>query len=105
MSSQKEAINTRISVERLDNCMSFVGIDTSIQPHVGDRGHSLFEEVVLDDVEHELHLTEDEASVLWRCSTGHPIYVCFLLYIYADSTVVEQLPRRKSECDHNKRER
>lgn len=61
---EKQAVDTGVGVERLDNGMALLRIRTSIQAHVRDRRHVLLEQVGLDDVDHLLHLTEDEDAVL-----------------------------------------
>ena len=61
---EKKDVDTGVRVEGLDDSVSFGRIRRTIHPHVGDRRHVGSEEVVLDDVEHRLELTEDEDSML-----------------------------------------
>lgn len=64
MCRQQEAVDTRVRVERLHDRVALLGVRPAIEPHVRHRGHVLLEEVRLDDVEHLLHLAEDEHAVL-----------------------------------------
>ena len=48
--------------------MALVRIRASVEPHVGHGRHVLLEEIRLDDVQHLLHLTEDEHAVLRECA-------------------------------------
>lgn len=64
MGSEKQTIDTRVGVEGLNNGMPFVGIGGTIKSHIGHRWHMLPEEIILNDVDHLLHLTEDQDSML-----------------------------------------
>ena len=64
MRREQEAIDTGIRVEGLDYRMTLVGVSGAVETHVRDRGHVLLEQVRLDDIEHLLHLAEDEHTVL-----------------------------------------
>ena len=64
MGSEKQAVDTWVGVERLDDRVSLVRIRAPIQAHVRDRRHVLLEQVGLDYIDHLLHLAEDENAVL-----------------------------------------
>jgi hypothetical protein len=64
VSGEKQTIDTWVRVERLDHSMTLAGVSTTIKPHVRDGGHMFVEEVRLDDIEHLLHLAEDQDAVL-----------------------------------------
>lgn len=70
MGRQKQTINAWVRVEGLHDSMSLLRVGTSVQAHVRDRRHVVFEEVGLDDVDHLLHLTEDEHAMLRESTAG-----------------------------------
>ena len=64
MCGEKQAVDARVRVERLHDRMPLVRVRRAVEAHVRHRGHVLLEEVALDDVEHLLHLAEDQHTVL-----------------------------------------
>lgn len=67
---KEETVNTGVRVERLHYGMSLIGVCLSVQAHIGHRRHVRFEKIVFDDVQHLLHLTEDQDSMLTERSGG-----------------------------------
>lgn len=61
---QQEAVDTWVRVERLNDRVALLGVRPAVEPHVRHRRHMLLEEVRLDNVEHLLHLAEDEHAML-----------------------------------------
>ena len=70
MRREQEAIDTGIRVEGLDYRMTLVGVSGAVETHVRDRGHVLLEQVRLDNIEHLLHLAEDEHAMLREGARG-----------------------------------
>lgn len=68
MGSEQQAVDARVGVERLDYGMTFARISLTIKPHICYGRHVLFEQVCFDDVEHLLHLTENEDAMLRKRS-------------------------------------
>jgi hypothetical protein len=64
---QEKAVDGRVGVECLTDGVALRDVGRAVEPHVRDGRHELAEEVVLDDVEHHLLLTEDEGAMLRNC--------------------------------------
>lgn len=61
---EQQTVDAGIRIERLHDGMSFVGLGSTVQAHVRNGRHMLFEEVTFNDIQHLLHLTEDKTTVL-----------------------------------------
>ena len=61
---EEQTIDTRIRVERLHDCVPLARVRTTVETHVRHGRHVRSEEVRLDDVQHLLHLAEDQHAVL-----------------------------------------
>ena len=64
MRREQEAVDARVRVERLHDRVSLVRVRRAVETHVRHRRHVLLEQVRLDDVQHLLHLAEDQHPVL-----------------------------------------
>lgn len=70
MGSEQQAVNARVRVERLNYGMTFARISLAVKPHICYGWHVLLEQISFDDVEHLLHLTENENAMLRKRSAG-----------------------------------
>jgi hypothetical protein len=94
---QQQDIIRRVRVELVDNVLALLGWNTTVQPHKLHTRQQLLKNVVLDHVEHLLHLTEDERTVL-RDGFGKIAVSCHRLVSShvrrTDATIHQQILQR-----------
>lgn len=61
---QQQAVDTGVRIERLHDSVTLGGVGTAVQTHIGDGRHMWLEQILLDNVQHLLHLTEDKDTML-----------------------------------------
>lgn len=70
MSSQQQAVDTWISIEGLNDRVPLARLSSSVEAHIRDGRHMRLEQIGLNDIQHLLHLTKDEDTMVGKGRTG-----------------------------------
>lgn len=85
---QQQDIVARVCVELIHDILPFVCFDAAVQSQVLDAREQFAEDVVLNNVEHFLHLAENESAVLGDVVCFWSKFAC--AGIFAADTAVDK---------------
>lgn len=91
---QEQAVDGRVRVEGLAHGVTFRDIGSTVQAHIGHVRHHFAQQVMLDNVEHSLLLTEDQSPVLRESAVRFGSVGAGGRIGSADTTVEEDLSAR-----------
>jgi hypothetical protein len=89
---EQHAIDRDVVVEACHQLCALIGGHGAVESHVGDGGHVRLEEVLFDNIEHGLHLTEDEHAMLTHHGLDELVLVLRALARHSDAALVQQFP-------------